>query len=200
VSLVAIAIVSLLLGGPTLHGTVRDARTGKPIEDAAVLGVAPAASVRATSNDRGAFRALAPPGRFSVFVVAAGHLPLTVALTDEARDSVDIALDEARESDRGSQIVGVGAALDRFGVIQSVAGGSPAADLLMLGDRVLAIDGVSTDGLTYEQAYDLFLGPEHTRCRVTVNRDGAILEILVGRRRYLEPDSDPFENASRFYP
>ncbi|NKB68744.1 MAG: PDZ domain-containing protein [Candidatus Latescibacteria bacterium] len=63
--------------------------------------------------------------------------------------------------------------------------GSPSYGRLRAGDRILAIDGVSTDGITAEQVMKKLRGPKGSRVEVTVYREGFedLLDFTLVRNR-----------------
>jgi hypothetical protein len=48
--------------------------------------------------------------------------------------------------------------------------GSPADGLVFMGDLLLSIDEQLVDGLTLDKVRELFFGPPHSVCAVTVLR------------------------------
>ncbi len=68
--------------------------------------------------------------------------------------------------------------------------GSPAEEVGMrAGDRIVAVDGRSTQSLTTDQAANLLQGPEDTSVRITVGFPGQPPRQLTVRRRRVEVPS-----------
>ena len=63
--------------------------------------------------------------------------------------------------------------------------GSPSDGILRAGDRIAAIDGVSTEGITAEQVMKKLRGPKGSQVRVGVERSGAgeLVEFAIVRDR-----------------
>lgn len=90
-------------------------------------------------------------------------------------------------SDISGNFEGVGMEIAiRDGILTVVAPlkGTPAEQAGILpADRILAIDGVSTEGLAVDDAVSLIRGPKGTSVRLTINRgdEGQLIEIDVVR-------------------
>jgi carboxyl-terminal processing protease len=83
--------------------------------------------------------------------------------------------------------VGVGVELtikDRFPVVVRALAGSPAEEMgLAPGDRLVVIDGESTEGWTLAQAVDRLRGPQGTQVTVQVSSaGGAVTKLMLTRR------------------
>ncbi len=68
--------------------------------------------------------------------------------------------------------------------VMSVTPGSGAEEAGILpGDRVVAVDGKSVEGMTSAESSALIRGEEGTKVKITVLREGAELELAVERKR-----------------
>jgi carboxyl-terminal processing protease len=87
------------------------------------------------------------------------------------------------EEETGGEYVGIGVEIKLTAsaiVIVHVFAQSPAADAMLVpGDRIVAVDGVSTAGFTMRQSLDAMRGPAETTVRLTV-------QSVSGRERELE--------------
>jgi protocatechuate 3,4-dioxygenase beta subunit len=180
--------------GATLTGTVLDADTRRPIA-AAVVQLDAATStgaskiLPATSDDTGAYTLHgAPPGPFSIRVVAQGYRERIVAgLTTRGGASVrqDVALHPASDGTRG-ELAGIGAYLAPAAsgpTIGSVVPGGPADTAgLLPGDRIGRIDGADVSASPVSDCIQRLRGPEGSRVDVQVDRSGQRVDITIERR------------------
>ncbi len=95
-------------------------------------------------------------------------------------------LDTERFSkDLTGEYVGIGAEViirDGWLTISSPLDGSPAWKAgVMADDRVVAIDGESTEGLTIDESIDLLTGQPNTKVVITVERGAETLKIEIER-------------------
>ncbi len=75
-----------------------------------------------------------------------------------------------------------------FPKISSVIAGTPAEEAGIRDNDILyKVDGVSTQGMSLEEAVSLIKGEEHTMVNLTIVRDGQELEIAVERRKVETP-------------
>ncbi len=92
------------------------------------------------------------------------------------------------ESQIEGNFVGLGIALQPHEVplrILNVIGGGPAKEAgLQIGDRILEVGNVRCGDVGAERAADLLRGPENSKVRLVVQREGrGDFEVWVGRRR-----------------
>jgi hypothetical protein len=191
--------VRIVLGrGATLTGVVTDAETRRPIAGARVAldvfsGVANAAShgkPPTTTDASGAFSlAGVPSGPFSVRVDAPGYRQKIASGLDARGGSSlrqDIAMTPAGDGGGATELVGIGAMLapsPKGVVLVGVVSGGPAEKAgLQRGDRVVRIDGASAQDFTVSDAIQRLRGPEGSRVRVALARDGAgEIEVTMTR-------------------
>lgn len=84
--------------------------------------------------------------------------------------------------------IGVELAWDRGLVVVACLDGSPAgAAGLRPGDRIRAVDGHPVQGLSFYRAGDLLTGPEGSRARLEIERQGRALSLEVPRRQLRLP-------------
>ncbi|MEK7114249.1 MAG: PDZ domain-containing protein, partial [Patescibacteria group bacterium] len=75
--------------------------------------------------------------------------------------------------------------------------GTPAeAAGIKAGDQIIAIDGVSTDGLAVDKAVRKIRGPVGTTVDLTIIRDGKSLDIKIVRAIIQVPETDDGLNAA----
>ena len=193
----AIADATVLRGG-RLRGVVLGADRRTPLAGArvAVESILPEAGStlpiadEAWTEARGEFVLTGLPRRFSLQVVAPGHHvrvvsglevpaggetgPIVVALTPTA---------EGEEPRR--EITGIGVAVaprdDALVVTSVMAGGGAAEAGLVRGDAIVRVDGSAVTDLGYGGAVDAIRGPEGTTVRLAVRREGAMVDVRVGR-------------------
>jgi len=92
---------------------------------------------------------------------------------------------EEFSKDLTGEYVGIGAEVqirDGWLTISSPLDGSPAWKAgVMADDRVIAIDGNSTEGFTIDESIDLLTGEPKTKVVITVERDAETLDIEIIR-------------------
>ncbi|NQX96118.1 MAG: PDZ domain-containing protein, partial [Erythrobacter sp.] len=92
---------------------------------------------------------------------------------------------EQFSKDLTGEYVGIGAEVqvrDGWLTISSPLDGSPSWKAgVMADDRVIAIDGVSTEGYTIDQSIDLLTGEPNTKVTITVQRGAEELDIDIIR-------------------
>ncbi len=189
--------VRIVLPRPaTLTGTIRDEETRRPVAGAVVkldgiVGGGASAGPPATSDEQGNFSLQnVPPGPFSVRVEHNAYTSRIVAgLTTRGSSSIreDINLKPRGDGGAASELEGIGAMLAPSPtgiVIAGVVEGGPAANAgLKRRDRFVRIDGVSALEMPLSDAIQRLRGPSGSRVTVTVDRDGASIDLTVVRAR-----------------
>ena len=188
----------VLARGATLSGVVTDAETRRPVAGARVAldvfsGVAAAANhgaPPATTDASGAYTLGGfPRGPFSARVDAPGYRQKIVSGLDARGGRTvrqDVAVTPQGDGGAASELVGIGAMLapsPKGVVILGLVPGGPAEKAgLLRGDRVARIDGESAADFTVADAIQRLRGPEGTRVRVGVAREGgASVEVTLMR-------------------
>lgn len=107
------------------------------------------------------------------------------ALDDPYATYVPPSFNDEFEKELTGEYVGIGAevnTVDGVFTIVTPMDDSPAFRAgVMSGDKVIAIDGTSTEGQTVEESIDMLLGEEGTDVVLTIDRGGEILEITITR-------------------
>lgn len=89
------------------------------------------------------------------------------------------------------EYVGIGAEVtvrDDYLHIVTPLDGSPALEAgLMAGDRVVEVDGTSTEGMAVEEAVALIKGEPGTTVELLIERDGETLTVEIERERITTP-------------
>ncbi len=71
---------------------------------------------------------------------------------------------------------------DNSTVVHEVRPGSASEEVgLRAGDRILSVDGEDVTAATYDEVRAALRGPVGTRARVTVERDGEVIDLEVER-------------------
>lgn len=172
--------------GATASGTITDASTKRPIEGARIeldamtsSGVSSIPSVRSDATGAYSLEGVPMNGPFSIRVSKDGYRTRTVSglsARGGASASADVALTVKGEGTGESEIAGIGAILgptpDSLGaIILSTTKDSPAerAGLLRM-DRIVRIDGTSTDTLTLVDCIQRLRGEVGTSVAIWVKR------------------------------
>lgn len=121
-------------------------------------------------------------------------------LDDEYALYVPPSLSEEFNTELTGQFVGIGAYVGvRDGALTIVnpLDGSPALEAgLLAGDRILEIAGSSAEGLSTSEGIELIKGPPGTKVVLKIERDGAELELEVGRANIQAPSVRGFHRGS----
>jgi hypothetical protein len=188
-----------LEAGGRLTGRVLDEATGGGLEGAtlSVEGVLTAAAstfpvlAEGQSDATGAFELAGLPRRFSLQVAAAGHHARIVGGLEvgpgEVRGPIEIVLRAVAPGETPrTELAGAGLQLradgDDLVVVAVIPGGGAAEAGLVVGDRILAIDGRPVPELGMVGAIDTIRGPEGTSVRLTVKRGEGATDVDVPRR------------------
>ncbi len=172
--------------GASVSGTVTDASNKRPIEGARVeldamtsSGVSSIPSVRSDANGAYSLEGVPMNGPFSIRVSKDGYRTRTVSglsARGGSSASADVQLTVKGEGTGDSEIAGIGAILgptpDALGaIILSTTKGSPAerAGLVRM-DRIVRIDGTSTDTLTLVDCIQRLRGEAGTSVAIWVKR------------------------------
>jgi len=177
----------VLARGARLAGTVTDAQTRKPVEGANVTldsvtstGLTTIPSAKTDANGAYVLEGVPPNGPFSVRVDRSGYRARIVSgLSARGSGEVtsNIELTPRGENESGDmELGGIGAVLapppDSLGamVIALTPDGPAARAGLQRQDRIVRIDGASTDGLTLAECIQRLRGEPGTRVSVNVKR------------------------------
>jgi hypothetical protein len=192
--------VRIVIGsGATLRGTVISSDDRAPIAEAFVAPetmdsgpkTRPALPVTSTRSD----------GTFELTGIAAGPLGIQVhargydtkveELEAASHGAVlgPITIELSRSSPaerRGTDLIGIGVRLMRDGdamLIVSVLPNSGALDAgLLVGDRIIAVDGLPVATLEVDVVVARIRGPAGTTVTLTLQRDGHSVQLVVDRR------------------
>jgi hypothetical protein len=190
----------VLSRGVTLSGKVSDAETHKPLAGATVAldaVTSTTANMIASSrtDDSGVYSIEgAPAGPFSIRVAQEGYrlkiVPGIVARGVTATQ--DVALQPVRDGGPGGlELVGIGAVLmpQPQGVgISFIVPSSPADKVgLLNGDVITRIDGLDAQGLSVADCVQRLRGPEGSRVRVSVKRNGQTIDATITRELIVRP-------------
>lgn len=183
-SLTGVRIV--LATGASLKGTVSDAQTRKPIAGAQVSLDSVSSSglttiPSATTDESGAFtiEGVPPAGPFSVRIGKDGYRARIVSGLQARGGQVtsNVELQPRAEGDSGEmELGGIGAVLappaDSFGaVVLALTPDGPASRAgIQRQDRIVRIDGTSTDSMTLPECIQRLRGEPGTRVSVSVKR------------------------------
>lgn len=183
--------------GAQLSGTVVDRASQRPLEGARVSleqrGDDPTlAQPLARTDERGGFTLQGlPPGRHSLFVVAAAHDArlLSVDLNVNAAAG-PLLIDLAPVADGGTpqlELIGIGAVLKAVGdglvIERTLEGGGAAQAGLVAGDVMLRVDGLPTATLGFAGAIERIRGTQDTTVALEVRRASGAVEVVATPRR-----------------
>lgn len=188
----------VLARGATLTGVVTDAETRRPIAGATLAldvfsGVASAASRGAapvTTDASGAFSlGGVPRGPFSVRIEANGYRQKIAAGLDARGGKTmrqDFALTPQGDGGGSTELMGIGAMLapspKGVTILGLVPNGPAEKGGLAKGDRIARIDGEAAGDLPVGDVIQRLRGPEGTRVRVAVVREGGgSVEVTLTR-------------------
>ena len=190
----------ILTTGATLRGTVVDAADQRPIGYARVIreanggGASPQPSNTGTvSRPDGSFELTGiPPGPLSISVAAGNYNPRIEAAMTAADGAtlgpLTIALTRLAEVEQPKvELVGIGAALvadgDALRVDRIIAGSGAEAAGIVVGDHVVAVDGLPVVPLGLEGTIAKIRGVAGTTVTITLRRGDQTLQLLVQRRK-----------------
>lgn len=194
-----------LVGGGVLQGRVLDGANGRGIAGARVLlegstigdSLPLALEKSATAALDGRFSmAGIPAGQRSVSASAVGYNSRIVSgirIEDGGTAGpIELALTPVLAgTDVKVEITGIGAALaaqqDVLVVGKVLEGGGAAAAGILVGDEILAIDGVSVGTMDFNAAMQRIRGPVGTTVIVAVRRDRRDRDVTVTRRLVQAP-------------
>ncbi|MGE0549225.1 MAG: sigma-70 family RNA polymerase sigma factor [Kofleriaceae bacterium] len=186
--------------GATLRGRVVASDDAAGLKYARVMREAPGggaspqpANAGTVTRADGSFELTGiPPGPLSVTVAAGGFHPKVEAgmtASDGATlGPITIALTRLGEGETPSlELVGIGVKLAADGDALRVdgvfeGGGAHAAGIVM-GDRIIAVDGVSVTKLGVDGSVAKIRGTIGTTVQITLSRDGKPLPLVVERRK-----------------
>jgi hypothetical protein len=190
----------VVTAGATLRGNVVDAATGEPVKWARVMreaagggASAQPANAGTVTRDDGTFELTGiPPGPVAVTVVGGGYHPKIEAgmvATDGATiGPVTYELDKVREGETPTlELVGIGVQLaadgDALRVDLVVDGGGAAAAGIVVGDRIVAVEGTPAATLGIDGAVARIRGVAGTTVNLTLRRGDQDLPLAVERRK-----------------
>jgi RNA polymerase sigma factor (sigma-70 family) len=190
----------ILTAGATLRGTVVDATDQRPIGYARVIreanggGASPQPSNAGTvSRPDGSFELTGiPPGPLSISVAAGNYNPRIEAAMTAADGAtlgpLTIPLTRLVEGEQPKiELVGIGAALaadgDALRVDRIIPGSGAEAAGIVVGDHVVAVDGLPVVPLGLEGTIAKIRGVAGTTVTITLRRGEATLQLLVQRRK-----------------
>jgi carboxypeptidase family protein/PDZ domain-containing protein len=183
--------------GALLEGRITDAKTGQPVEGARVV----LDSVTMTRADAvGVGHADAqghyeldgvPAGPFSIRVTAGGYGSRVIAgITSRGKKTIteNVELTPGAEEE-GTEFSGIGAQLaaqpQGIMIARVIPGGGAEAAGLERGDIILRIDGEDAKGISMPEAIQKLRGPEGSRVRVRVQREGGgEVEVMIERKTF----------------
>jgi hypothetical protein len=193
-------LVLTLPTGATLRGVVVAADDRKGLQYARVsresfgggASAAPANAGTVTRAD-GTFELTGiPPGQFSVRVDAGLFHPKIeggmTATDNGAIGPITIALARLRDGETPSlELVGIGVALgadgDALRVNQVYPNSGAAAAGIIVGDHIVAVDGLPTADLGVDGAVAKIRGVEGTTVAITLRRGDTLVPLVVERRK-----------------
>lgn len=194
-------ITLALSAGATLRGVVVNAADNAPIRYARVTreargggaSIQPANAGTVTRAD-GTFELTGiPPGPLSISVAAGSFNPRIEAAMTASEGAtlgpVTIALTPLAEGEAPRvELVGIGTALsadgDALRVNQVFAGSGAEAAGIVVGDHLIAVDGLPVGPLGLEGAIARIRGVAGTTIAITVRRGDETLQLVVERRRF----------------
>lgn len=188
-----------LRGGATLQGLVVDADTGAPLAYARVAlegqgggASAQPANAGTVSRTDGRFELTGiPAGPFTMSVGAGDYHPRLegglVATDDRVLGPIKIALKKLADGETPKlQLVGIGVQLsadgDALEVGMVVPESGAAAAGIVVGDHIVAIDGVPVTTLGMDGAISRIRGVAHTTVSVSIKRGEQTIPLVVERR------------------
>jgi predicted metalloprotease with PDZ domain len=133
-----------------------------------------------------------PPGPLSITVAAGGYnqkIEAGMTATDGATlGPITIALDRLAEGERPkTELVGIGIGFgpdgDGLRVDRIIPGGGAEAAGIVVGDLVVAVDGLPVAPIGVDGAVAKIRGIAGTTITVTVRRGDQTLQLLVERRK-----------------
>jgi hypothetical protein len=181
--------------GALLEGRITDAQTRGPVAgakvvlDSVTMGRGDAIGP-ATADADGHYQLDGvPQGPFSIRVTAEGYTSRVLAgITARGKASITEDVELTAGAEGGTEFSGIGAqlAVQPQGIIISrvIPGGGAEAAGIEAGDVLVRIDGLDARGLSMPEAVQRLRGPEGTRVRVRVERDGTELEVLIERTTF----------------
>jgi len=186
--------------GATLRGVIVDSADQKPIRYARVIrearsggaSVQPANAGTVTRAD-GTFELTGiPPGPLSISIAAGGFHPrIEAAMTASDGATIGpmtIGLTALREGEEPKvELVGIGTALtadgDSLRVNQVFPGSGAEAAGIVVGDHVIAVDGLPVGPLGIDGAIARIRGVVGTTVSITLRRGDQTLQLVVERRK-----------------
>ena len=189
----------VLAAGGTLRGTVVDAKDHAPLAYARVMREArgggasaqPANAGTVTRGD-GTFELTGiPPGPVAITIGAGNYHPKIeggmTARDGETIGPITIGLDKLAPGEEPRlELVGIGVALsadgDALRVDRVIPGGGAAAAGIVVGDHLVAIDGISATELGVDGAVARIRGAAGTTVALTLERGGKLVPLVVERR------------------
>jgi RNA polymerase sigma factor (sigma-70 family) len=193
-------VVLVVSTGATLRGVVVDAADDKPLRFARVVrearsggaSVQPANAGTVTRDD-GTFELTGiPPGPLSISVAAGGFHPrIEAAMTASdgaALGPLTIALTALAEGEQATvELVGIGAQLSADGdallVGRVIAGSGAEAAGIVVGDHIVAVDGLPVAPLGVDGTIAKIRGVAGTTVAVTIRRGDQTVQLVVERRK-----------------
>ena len=193
------AIAIAVSAGGTLRGTIVSAADGAPVPYARVMreggdGGASAQPANAGTVTRpdGAFElAGIPPGPFSITIGADSFNPrIEAGLTSTDGGTLGplrIALARLAEGETPKlELVGIGTKLvadgDTLRVDMVVPGSGAEAAGIVVGDRIVAVDGIAVTQLGIDGAVAKIRGVEGTSIAIALRRPAGVVALVVERR------------------
>lgn len=194
-----VAATITLSAGATVRGVVIDRDSKQPLGYARVTREArgggasaqPANAGTVTRAD-GSFELLGvPPGPLALFVAAGNHHPRIeaglVAVDGQTVGPLSIALTALRPGETPQlELVGIGVKLvgdgDALRVDAVIAGGGAADAGVVVGDRIVAVDGALVTETGLDGAIARVRGAPGTRVRIGLVRAGATVELAIERK------------------
>jgi protocatechuate 3,4-dioxygenase beta subunit len=181
-----------LTKGATVSGVVTDRESRRPIAGATVRldGVTGTGTgARTTTDDAGRYTIDGTPtGAFSLRFSHTEYRERIEPLDARGQKTVTANVDLAPRGDGpSSEWTGIGATLaqgGKFVEVVSLFDGGPAATAgVKVGDRIVAVEGEDMEGATVGQCVTKLRGPEGSRVRVTLGRDGSNVELTITRAK-----------------
>ncbi|MEZ4310240.1 MAG: carboxypeptidase regulatory-like domain-containing protein [Polyangiaceae bacterium] len=177
----------VLAKGGVLRGVITDVKTRTPLEGARVAldaltstGVSTTPSVKTDAAGKYELGGVPTGGPFSIRVEKSGYRSRIVSgLTSRGGElTSDVGLMPKAENDPDMELGGIGAVLaptpNAFGavVVTTTPDGPAAKAGLLKGDRIVRIDGASTDAMTLTDCIQRLRGEPGTQVSLTIERDG----------------------------